>query len=435
MNKNELTIINISAHCDPQASMEEPDAGGQCVYQHSLALELSKYSGIKVKTYCRQTGKRPDVTQVNDNYSIHRVQCGPSGFIPKEDIEPFLPEFVHKIKAELPQHKVVLYAHYWEGGKSALLLKAATSRPLPLVFTPHSLGSLKRDNFRGKENEMMYHFIPRLTWENYTLHISDHIIVSSENERNTLKDDYAVDPEKVSIISPGLSLDSLKPISQPQARLDLGIVSNGKVILCLGRMVATKGFHLALKAFAHLKQDYVEPLTLAIVGGSEKATPESKSYFKRLQSLAKRMNLTSHVQFLPAVKKKDVNVAYSASDIFWLPSLREPFGLTGLEAMAMYRPVVANNSDGPKAYIQSGYSGLLASIKRPEKFANATTKLLQDTNLYRRIQKNAHSHVEESYSWETIAPQFLDILIETSQIKHQHLADWKKKDYFLKTYL
>jgi hypothetical protein len=111
-------IVFLSPHSDPQAKLGELDSGGQCIYEHQLALALSTLPEFRVTTYCRQTGKRPDESVVNNSYTVRRVHCGEPGVIPKEELERELDEFVDKVEQELqsfnPDDQIILHTHYWD---------------------------------------------------------------------------------------------------------------------------------------------------------------------------------------------------------------------------------------------------------------------------------------------------------------------------------
>lgn len=205
-----INVIFLSPHCDPQAELGEPDSGGQCIYEHELALALSALPDFKVTVFCRQNFQRSDETSVNNSYLIKRIECGGvKGRIPKETLEAILPEFSNRVyeylQQNVPLETTILHAHYWDGAYAALHLKALTTTKLPLVWTPHSLGSTKHRHFTGEDQELQYHFIPRFCWESYGALLSDAVILSSQEEKETLLYDYRIPESKVQIVSPGVN--------------------------------------------------------------------------------------------------------------------------------------------------------------------------------------------------------------------------------------
>src|SRR5688500_4319001 len=106
-----IMVVFLSPHSDPEADLGEPDAGGQCVYEHALAKSLAQIDGVTVRTYCRQTGKRASVSKYGD-YSVHRLETGKKGFVPKEQIESHIDEFAKQVVKQLSNSKnIVLHGH------------------------------------------------------------------------------------------------------------------------------------------------------------------------------------------------------------------------------------------------------------------------------------------------------------------------------------
>lgn len=430
-----LDVLFLSPHCDPQADLGEPDAGGQCVYEHELALALSRHPDVRVTTLCRDTGRREATTVVNDRYTIHRISCGPAGFVRKEEIEAHLHEFADKASSSIQDPtQVLLHAHYWDGGKTALLLLSRYDHPIPLVWTPHSLGTTKRRSFCGEKHEKTYNFIPRITWESYTLFASDRVIVSSQQEKEELIRDYCLAKDCTHILPPGIDVNRLERIPQDTARERLNIPIDGKVLLCFGRLTPFKGFHHAIRAFEQLKKSYTSPVVLVICGGSKDGgTKEEQQYKQELMRLATELGVADSVLFRPAVSYTDVNVVYSSADVLIVPSEHEPFGLIVLEAMAFGLPVVASSTAGSSHVITHNESGALVDVQHPERIAGYVRAFLKDQDLYEKVVTNARERVREEFSWEQRGKLYLEIYTKayTDAIERASFRQTQQHLFFL----
>jgi len=427
-------VIFLSPHSDPEADLGEVDAGGQCVYEHELALALAKNTDIQVTTFCRQTHRRPAVSKVTDGYTIRRIECGEKEFIPKEQMGHVLFDFSREVYRQISGEKAsILYGHYWDGGKAALHVKALGMRQTPLVWTPHSLGAIKRQKFKGKGNEFFYNFIPRLVWENYSIFMSDLIIASTLKEKHQIMDYYALAEDRVAVIPPGVDLKRLEKVDQKKARQALDLPQKGKIVLSLGRMSPTKGYEHALEMFAPLKKLYKGKLTLVILGGGAEPSREEKAYLNRLKALAKRLKISASVIFRPAVGYERVNLAYSAADIFLMLSENEPFGLTMIEAMAMGLPTIATHTGGATHLIIHNISGILADVNRPSQVAHYALALLKDRSYYETISTAAERFVSREFSWKRkaglFAEQFHTLLEDKASDKFDN---WIDNNAFLK---
>ena len=115
-----MQVVFVSPHSDPEASLGEPDSGGQCIYEYELGKALAEIPQTEVHIFCRQTFHRPSISQVAPHLTVHRIECGPAKFIAKERIEPYLPAFanqVHQQLAQLKNQDIVIHGHYWDGGR------------------------------------------------------------------------------------------------------------------------------------------------------------------------------------------------------------------------------------------------------------------------------------------------------------------------------
>jgi glycosyltransferase involved in cell wall biosynthesis len=430
------SALFLSPHSDPEADLGEPDSGGQCVYEHQLAQALAK-KGWDVTTFCRQVGKREDLSIINEHYRIHRISCGPEGFVPKEEIAEFLPEFIQKMQPLLPQEPYVIHGHYWDGGKASLYLRSAQKNTTPLVWTPHSLGSMKREKFPGSENEFVYNFIPRLTWENYSCFAADQVIVSSPLEKNTVIEKYGYDEDKIAVIPPGIDWTDLVPHDKEAMRNKYGLPQEGKILLCLGRMTRSKGYHHAIRALSWLKEQYTDPVSLVICGGSDSSTSKEENEYKQyLRQVTEELHLQESVFFLPAIAHEKVAEIYSAADIFIMSSENEPFGLTVLESMIMGLPVVASNTGGPTFLIQHNFTGSLVTIYNPRRVAHYIYSYFRDPQFTQRVMKNARDFAIHEFDWKNQALRFADVYENVT--RHSQAPDFKKwmqHNHFLRTNL
>lgn len=434
-----MHVAFLSPHSDPEANLGEPDSGGQCVYEYQLAHALSQLQDTKVTIYCRKNHPRKKDTIVSNNFMIRRVECGGTNFIPKENIEPYVTEMSEVVYKELREMsgETVLHGHYWDGGKLGLHLLAKNNSVLPFIYTPHSLGTAKRKKFQGRNNEKFYNFIPRLTWENYSIFAANKIIVSTDQEKETMIEQYCVMPYKIRVLPPGINFSNFKPGDKKALRKKLHLPLNAKLLLCLGRMSRFKGYQHAIRALKVLQKKYTDPLYLIICGGAKTNDPlsEDYQYLQELQNLAIDLGLEKNVIFKYALPYDRVNEMYNASDIKIISAEHEPFGLTVLEAMACKLPVVATNNGGPSSIINHNETGILVDIFDYENVANYIYSLLKDSNLYQKISENAYQYVRSEYSWEARAQRFKHIYESTMEDYDRWFHENYKQNYFLQTNL
>ena len=154
-----------------------------------------------------------------ENVRILRIPAGPPGFLPKEELWPYLGEWASRI-AELYEREGLpdlFTGHYADGGLCAALLEERTG--IPFSFTAHSLGAWKLDGLL-REGELdledldeRYAFGARLAAERAAISRAAAIVTSGETERREQYDHPAYrdvidisEDERFVTIPPGVNL-------------------------------------------------------------------------------------------------------------------------------------------------------------------------------------------------------------------------------------
>ncbi len=414
-------IVFVSPHSDPEARPGEVDSGGQCVYEYELGKSLSMIPNVFVTIVTRQKFNYPQESYIAPNCRVLRIECGGgTQFIPKEKLGPYLEEFALKTSQQLSMSPNIVHGHYWDGAKAALLLDKHLKSRCPLVWTPHSVGTVKRRNFIGIKNEMKYNFVSRIAWETFMMVQSDLVIVSTPNEKDQIEYDYGVYERKIEILAPGVELGHFQPTSRQFARAQLKLPLNGVVFMTLGRMDKRKGYNHCIDAFAlfrkkrRLKHSY-----LVIFSGGTKLTEEEKLYKRSLKQLAKTYDLEHNILFRRAVERDKVNLAYSASDVYMCLSPYEPFGLTVVESMATGTPVIVTKNGGPANIIRNGETGYIVDPVNTAQIVTIMNNLVADQHTYNRVRMQGHKDAVENYAWEKRARRFYQLY---QKIAHKHYA-------------
>jgi glycogen(starch) synthase len=109
------------------------------------------------------------------------------------------------------------------------------------------------------------------------------------------------------------------------------------IVLFLGRVTFQKGPDYFLEAAARVVK--VEPNVKFVMSGSGDMLP-------KMIERAARLGLARHVHFTGFLKGADVERMYAMADIYVMPSVSEPFGISPLEAMALDVPVIVSRQSG-----------------------------------------------------------------------------------------
>jgi glycosyltransferase involved in cell wall biosynthesis len=164
---------------------------------------------------------------------------------------------------------------------------------------------------------------------------------------------------------------------------------DGTVIGFVGRLVPDKGIQCLVESFARLYEQNPD-IRLLVLGDFE---PQRG----RLPDETTEM-LRSHPGIIHIGFTYEIEPYYAAMDIVTLPSRREGFGLTLIEAGAMGLPVVATNVTGCVDAVVDGRTGLLVPPDSVTALTNAIAKLLASPPLRREMGSRARKRVEDKFT-------------------------------------
>jgi glycosyltransferase involved in cell wall biosynthesis len=118
--------------------------------------------------------------------------------------------------------------------------------------------------------------------------------------------------------------------------------------------------------------------------------------------MVKDYHLEDRVHFRESTPQ--VEIFYSAIDVFAMPSFGETYGMVTLEAMAAGKPVIGTDKDGTKEILQSGKLGYVYELGDTAGFCRQLTALLENENIDQLIVA-ARTEVLEKYTKEAMMQQ------------------------------
>jgi glycosyltransferase involved in cell wall biosynthesis len=150
-----------------------------------------------------------------------------------------------------------------------------------------------------------------------------------------------VPAERTEVVGNGVDLACFHAVDRREARKQLGLPQNAKVLISVGALVERKGIHRVLDCLPALLIDQPD-LHYLVVGG---ANPEG-DMSAELQRQAAAPGLRDHVHFLGALPPESLKWPLSAADVFVLSTRNEGWANVFLEAMACGLPVVTTDVGG-----------------------------------------------------------------------------------------
>lgn len=201
------------------------------------------------------------------------------------------------------------------------------------------------------------------------------IATFSENAARSLVHHYGVDPGRVHVVGAGATV-----FPEHAPRRD-----DGRTILFIGKDFARKGGPILLDAFVRLRRT-VPKARLLLVGPPEPPPSLPEGAF-----------------FLGPTPREELPALLAQATVFALPSLREPFGLAFLDAMACGVACVGTRHEAMPEIVTEGETGLLVPVADPVALAVALAKLLRDPARARAMGARGRARVKAHFLWSQVA--------------------------------
>lgn len=393
-------IAFISEHASPLAILGGVDNGGQNVYVAELSRELAN-AGYTVDVFTRKDNRsQARIVEWLPGIRVIHVKAGPEEFIEKERLLPYMHEFADNMLSFISDnmlHYNMIHANFFMSALVASIVKSVLR--IPYVVTFHALGLVRLAHQKEQDRFPK----ERYDIEKYIVDDADQVIAECPQDRDDLISWYDAHPKKICIIPCGFNPEEFYPMNMQEARQQLHLPNDEKILLQLGRIVPRKGIDNVIKAVARLCNK-VQPVKLVVVGGdSDTPDPAGTPEFTRLQQIAREENVSSLVTFTGRRSRDLLRYYYAAADVFITTPWYEPFGITPLEAMACGTPVIGANVGGIKYSVKDGKTGFLVPPNDPQALAGKIEQLLTDNKLHACMAANALKRVNKYFTWSKVA--------------------------------
>jgi glycosyltransferase involved in cell wall biosynthesis len=255
---------------------------------------------------------------------------------------------------------------------------------LPFVVTVHGsdVPGYNPDRF-GLQHRLLG---PMWKW---ILHGADHVISPSQFLRKLV--DQRPHGRPISVIPNGFRYDRFRA-DRPKERR----------ILLVSRMLPRKGVQHLLAALPGLD---LRDFEVDIVGDGP--------YLPTLRQMASELGLPVRFWGWLDNGSAEIKSLYERSSIFAFTSEAENFPTVLLEAMAAGQAIVTCDGTGCPEVV--GDDALLVPPRRPDRLAEALSRLVQDDDLRAELGRRARARVEQEFGWQNIARRHLDLYRDVRQ--------------------
>jgi glycosyltransferase involved in cell wall biosynthesis/ribosomal protein S18 acetylase RimI-like enzyme len=197
----------------------------------------------------------------------------------------------------------------------------------------------------------------------------------------------------------GIDLTRFDPVAlageREEVREELGVGSDRVVVGVVGRLVAEKGYRELLEAFRLLDDRFV----LMCVGPADPEKADGLSTDELAAAEAQG------VRFLGM--RTDVERLYAAMDLFVLPSHREGFPRSAMEAASMGLAVIATDIRGCREVVDDGVNGRLVPVGDAGALAGAIAEIGGDAHLRAMMGEAGRSKAVESFDERRVLAKVL----------------------------
>ncbi|HTB48865.1 MAG TPA: glycosyltransferase family 4 protein [Verrucomicrobiae bacterium] len=282
----------------------------------------------------------------------------------------------------------IVHAHDWLTFRAALRIKE--QKECPIILHVHSVESDRAASDYGNP-------LAREV-EGIALHLADRVIAVSDHTKRSIMKDYGLPANKIEVVHNAIDPGDVAPLDDDNAYRYLTLMRSlgYRVVVNVGRLTIQKGLPNLLRA-AKAVIDRA-PKTLFLIVGSGEQQYE-------LIELAAALGIGANVVFANFQRGKRWRDAFAIGDLFVMPSVSEPFGLTPLEAIGFGTPALVSK--------QSGISEVLRNCLKVDfwdidEMANNIAAVVQSDTLRDELWRAAYLEYEKM-SWNDASDKVLQL--------------------------
>jgi glycosyltransferase involved in cell wall biosynthesis len=218
---------------------------------------------------------------------------------------------------------------------------------------------------------------------------ADRVITVSNLTKNIVVNRYGIDARKVVTV-----YNAVEP--QESEFKDFQKTVDEKIVTFLGRITFQKGPEYFVTA-AHKVLKRVDNVRFVMAGSGD--------LFVKMIKFAAKLKIADKFHFTDFLKGDDVTHMFAISDVYVMPSISEPFGISPLEAMRSNVPVIISKQSGVAEVLQNA---IKVDYWDDEAIADAIYGLIKYESLAKEFKEKSKTEVD-SIKWEKPAAQLYKI--------------------------
>ncbi len=282
----------------------------------------------------------------------------------------------------------IIHAHDWLTFRAAIRAKELSGKPM--ILHVHSIES---DRAGGGHGNPLVREI-----ESLSMMMADRVIAVSNHTKKAIIREYDIPADKIEVVHNSIDMSDVRPLDEDNTYRYLESMRRQgyRVVVNIGRLTMQKG----LPNFLRAAQKVVAkaPKTLFLIVGSGEQQYE-------LLELAAELGISKNVIFAGFQRGKAWRDAYAIGDLFVMPSISEPFGLTPLEAIGYGTPTLITRQSGVAEIL---INSLKVDYWDIDEMANKMVAVVTNDVLRDELHTNS-LHEYKRLTWSHSADKMMDL--------------------------
>jgi len=361
-------------------------------FYHDLLERLKK----KKAKFGVASSDEPDLFDIKSKYGcdifpVHITR----NITPFKDMVAIL-KLIHYFRNRRYQ---VVHAHTPKGGLVGMISSFLARIPVR-VYTIHGL---PLETTRGVNRKLLW------LAELVSCRLATQILAVSPSLRDLVIKEKLCSPDEIKVLGDGTAcgIDTEKFVLSEQnkakgreIRKSLNIADDDIVIGFVGRLVFDKGIESLVKSFYCVQRQFRD-VHLLLVGLFDKSR---ETFDKDFMDMIESNHNIHCVGF-----KENIVPYYAAMDLFVMPSRREGFGMTLIEASAMGLPVIGTRIVGCIDAVEDGVTGFLVEVDNENQLKTAIMKLIDDPQLRKILGQQGNKRTEKLFDTKPLVEEHLKL--------------------------
>jgi glycosyltransferase involved in cell wall biosynthesis len=234
--------------------------------------------------------------------------------------------------------------------------------------------------------------------EEVAFQMADHIIAVSAHTKRMIHEDYGIPLDDIEVVHNSIEANAIEPLDENNLYNYLAALKDQgyRIVSNVGRLTLQKGLPNFLRAAKVVVDKH--PKTMFLIVGS------GEQYIELIE-LAAELGIGKNVIFTGFQRGKAWRDAFAISDLFVMPSVSEPFGLTPLEAAGYGTPSLISKQSGVSEVL---HNALKVDYWDVDEMANKILAVVNNDPLRDQLTEGSQAEIARM-SWGKAADRIVEI--------------------------